>query len=505
MRGAVMADFIVSAGPFDKLQSDSLVLFLSQPPDLTASVAAAIDSALNNALTELVEGGDFAGKSEQVAVAYSRGLIPARRIILVGLGKPDEISAESVRRASAVALKRAQDLRASEVVIVPPPFDLTSGVHAAVEGAALSLWSYRGQKTTPDEANRIASITVLVSEADLPAATDAAKTGTAYAHAAILARDIANLPPNVCTPAYLAEQAVRLAAAHNLRVEVLEKSQMESLRMGAILGVAQASHNLPRFIILEHNAERAAELPTIVLVGKGVTFDTGGYSIKTADGMIGMKGDMSGAAAVLGAMRAISELAVPLHVVGLIPASENLIDAAAYRPQDVLTASNGKTIEIISTDAEGRLLLADALVYASRFQPDAVVDIATLTGSISVALGNVNAGVFSTDDTLTELLRASGASVFERVWPMPLMPEYRKVIDSDTADMKNSGGPKGGACVAAMFLKEFVDYKRWAHIDIAGMFLDFQGSPYINAKGMNGFGARLLTDFVKNWNLHKGA
>lgn len=500
-----MIDFSVSAGPIEKTESDALILFSAQPPDLSAGPVRTINTMLNNALAELVEAGDFSGKAEQVAVIYPRGQLPARRILLVGLGKPEEVTAETIRRAAAVASKQAQELGAANAAFALPPFDLAVGVHAAVEGAMLALWFYRGQKSTPDESKKLSRITVVASESEQTVANQALKVGVAYARGTILARDIANLPPNYCTPAHLAEQAVRVATESNLRAEVLERGQMEALRMGAILGVAQASHNPPQFIILEHNAARAAELPTVVLVGKGVTFDTGGYSIKTADGMIGMKGDMSGAAAVLGALQTVAELDIPLHVVGLMPASENLIDAHAYRPQDVLTASNGKTIEIISTDAEGRLLLADALVYAGRFKPDVVVDIATLTGSIAVALGNVNAGIFATDDSVRDALLAAGSSVYERVWPMPLMPEYRKAIDSDTADMKNSAGAKGGACVAAAFLKEFVDYPRWAHVDIAGMFLDFSGSPYINAKGMNGFGSRLLVEFVRNWVLRKGA
>lgn len=498
-------DIKVAAGQVEGFESDAVIVFLAQEPDLTAGIAGALDKALNGALTDVVAGGDFAGKAEQLTVVYPRGSTPARRIVLVGLGKAADLTPEAVRRASAAAVKRAQDLGAAEAALTIPPGDPFLGVHAAIEGALLALWSYRGQKTTPDELKKLTSITILASDAELAAAKDGAKSGAAYARGTIVARDLANLPPNICTPAYLAERAVEVAIASGLRAEVLEKGQILALKMCALLGVAQGSHNPPRFIILQYNAPRATELETVVLVGKGVTFDTGGYSIKTADGMIGMKGDMSGAAAVIGAMQAVAELEIPLHVVGIIPAVENMIDSHAYRPQDVLTASNGKTIEIISTDAEGRLILADALVYASRFHPAAVVDIATLTGSIVTALGNINAGLFSNDDGLRDALMAAGSFVHERIWPMPLMPEYRKIIDSDTADMKNSGGAKGGACIAAAFLQEFVDYPRWAHIDMAGQFVDFAGNPYINAKGMNGYGARLLTEFVRAWSTRKGA
>lgn len=500
-----MLDINVEAGQAEAFQTDALILFLPQVTDHDRILFTALDAALDSALSGIIASGDFGGKSEQVAVIYPRGAILARRVVMVGIGKPEDVTPETIRRASAVAMKRAQELGAAQVTLTLPPGDAFLGAHAAVEGAILGLWSYRGQKTTPDESNKLTSITVLASQAELSAAQDGVKSGRAYAGATIVARNLANLPPNICTPAYLAEQAIEIAIANGLRAEILEKGQILALRMCALLGVAQGSQNPPRFIVLQYNAPRATELQTVVLVGKGVTFDTGGYSIKTADGMIGMKGDMSGAAAVLGAMQAVSELEIPLHVVGIIPAVENMIDSHAYRPQDVLTASNGKTIEIISTDAEGRLILADALVYASRFHPAAVVDIATLTGSIVTALGNVNGGLFSNDDSLRDAIMAAGNFVHERVWPMPLMPEYRKMIDSDTADMKNSAGARGGACIAAAFLKEFVDYPRWAHIDMAGQFVDITGNPYINAKGMNGYGARLLTEFVRAWSTRKGA
>lgn len=500
-----MLNVTVEAGQAELYDADALVVFLAQDPDLSTGIASVLDASLGGALSDIVSNGDFTGKSEQIGVIYPRGVIPARRVLPVGLGQSADLTPEAIRRASAAVVKRAQELGAGQAAVTLPPGDAFLGAHAVVEGAMLGLWTYRGQKTVPDESNKLTSIKVLSPETGLSAVQDGAKSGAAYARAAIVARDLANLPPNICTPAYLAERAIDIAVANGLRAEVLEKGQILALRMCALLGVAQGSRNSPRFIVLQYNAPRATELETVVLVGKGVTFDTGGYSIKSADGMIGMKGDMSGAAAVLGAMQAVAELEIPLHVVGIVPAVENMIDSHAYRPQDVLTASNGKTIEIISTDAEGRLILADALVYASRFHPAAVVDIATLTGSIVTALGNVNGGLFSNDDGLCDAVRAAGNFVQERVWPMPLMPEYRKLIDSDTADMKNSAGAKGGACIAAAFLKEFVDYPRWAHIDMAGQFADIAGNPYINAKGMNGYGARLLTEFVRAWSTRKGA
>ncbi len=237
----------------------------------------------------------------------------------------------------------------------------------------------------------------------------------------------------------------------------------------------------------------------MVLVGKGVTFDTGGYNIKTGEGMSTMKGDMAGGAAVIGTLRAVAGLDVPLHVVGLVPTSDNMIGSHAYRPSEVITASNGVTIEIISTDAEGRLLLADALVYAGRYQPSAVVDIATLTGSCVTALGQgVAAGLFSTDDRLRDALMDAGTNTAEKLWPLPLFPEYDKTIESNTADIKNSGGARGGVGTSAMFLKHFTDYPAWAHIDMAGMMFDALDTPY-SPKGATGYGVRLLTEFVRGW------
>jgi leucyl aminopeptidase len=267
--------------------------------------------------------------------------------------------------------------------------------------------------------------------------------------------------------------------------------------MGAFLAVAQGAGFPPKFIVLEHNGERE-DLPTVVLVGKGITFDTGGISIKPSERMEAMKSDMGGAAAVLGAMKAIAALNLPLHVVGITPCSENMPDALAYRPADVITASNGKTIEVISTDAEGRLVLADALVYAQRYKPDAVIDLATLTGACVIALGSgVSAGLFSNDDALRDRLMAAADNTRERLWPLPLWEDYRQTIKSEVADMKNTGGRFGGVGTSAVFLQEFTDYS-WAHLDIAGMALTEKDRGYIPTGG-TGFGVRLLVDFLQNW------
>jgi leucyl aminopeptidase len=301
----------------------------------------------------------------------------------------------------------------------------------------------------------------------------------------------------VATPSRLAAAAEEIARAHDLHLTIGDREWAERHNMGAYLAVARGAGEPPKFIILEHNGGRD-DLDTIALVGKGITFDTGGISIKPSERMGEMKSDMGGGAAVLGAMKVAGQLGLPLHVVGIVPATENMPDANAYRPADVITASNGKTIEIISTDAEGRMVLADGLVYAGRYRPKAVVDLATLTGACVIALGQgVAAGIFANDDGLRDRLVAAGKATHERLWPMPLYDDYREAINSEVADMKNSGGRFGGVGTSAVFLKEFADFP-WAHLDIAGVALGDKSKGYTPA-GATGFGVRLLVDFLTNW------
>jgi leucyl aminopeptidase len=323
------------------------------------------------------------------------------------------------------------------------------------------------------------------------------QTAVAINAGVILARDLVNMPANVATPTRMSAAAAEIAAAHGMELLVGDRDWAQAHNMGAFLAVAQGAGEPPKFIVLEHNAHRQ-DLAAIVLVGKGITFDTGGISLKPVTNMGAMKSDMGGAAAVLGAMKVVGALDLPLRVIGITPCTENMPDAHAYRPADVITASNGKTIEIISTDAEGRMVLADALVYAQRYKPQGVIDLATLTGACVIALGkDMAAGLFSNDDSLRDNLVAAGEDTQELVWPLPLWEAYRKAIDSDVADMKNSGGRFGGVATSAIFLKEFTDYP-WAHLDIAGMALTEKGNSYI-PRGGTGFGVRLLVSFLQNW------
>ncbi len=483
-------------------EADTVITYVFQDTSELSDATRAVNEALGGLITELIDSGEFSGKAEQVTILYTRGALPAKRVVLVGLGKAEDFTMDGLRRSVAVGAKKARDSKAVRAAsaLVYGGLSVEQSAHAITEGALLGLYYYHGQRTAEAPDDRLESFELLANEDANAVATGIAK-GRAYAGGTLLARDLVNLPPNICTPAYLAERATKMAEANGLGCEVLVKSQIEALKMGALLAVAQGSDTPPRFIILEHNADKAESLKTVVLVGKGVTFDTGGYSLKTRDGMIGMKADMGGAAAVIGAMQTVAQLDLPLHVVGLVPSADNMISGHAYRPQDVITASNGTTIEIISTDVEGRMLLADALVYAKRFAPEAVVDIATLTGSCVVALGHAAAGFFSIDDTVSNTLRTAADESGERVWQLPLYPEYLKAIESQTADIKNSGGATNGVGTSAMFLRQFVAYPAWAHVDMAGMMLDAEDNAYIPVKGGTGYGARLLAEFARQWGM----
>lgn len=495
-------DIKAVAGRVESAAADAVIIDLFEDTELSGATAA-LDQALDGMISNLIEDGDFSGKSGQVAVLYTRGALPSKRVILVGMGKRESFALEVARRASAMAILKARDLKLKHVASVlhgagTGGHAINAAAQAVTEGSLLALYEYRGQKSGEQTEEFPKILDLLIVDENDARAQEGIKHGMAIAAGVRIARDLVNLPPNICTPQYMAEIAADLARTVGLKFEALGRPEMEALKMGALLGVAQGSDTPPRLIILEYNAGRD-DLPAVVLVGKGVTFDTGGYNIKTSDGMSTMKGDMAGGAAVIGALGAIAGLGLPLRVVGLIPAADNMISGHAYRPQEVLTASNGVTIEIISTDAEGRLLLADALVYAARYKPDAVVDIATLTGSCVTALGaNVAAGLFSTSEKLRDTLVAAGIESAEKVWPLPLFPEYDKAIESNTADIRNSGGPRGGVGTSAAFLRRFVSYPAWAHIDMAGMTFDQPDTPYI-PKGATGYGVRLLTEFVRRW------
>jgi len=475
-------------------RADALIVHLFAGMSRPGGSAGAIDRALGGMIGTLAERGDLKPDLGEVGVLFPTSGIAAPRVIVVGLGEIQKLDVEAVRRATAEAARRARDLGALRVATVTHGAGVgrlapADAARATVEGARLGLYRYGRD-------HGVETLVLVEAEADrIEALQDGVRWGEATADGVELARELVNRPPNVATPAHLAEVAEGLARDHGFAITVGDRAWAAAQGMGAFLGVARGAGFEPRFIVLEHDPTRGKE-PPLVLVGKGVTFDSGGVSIKGREGMGAMKSDMAGAAAVLGAMRALGRMRSPRRVVALVPATENMLDAHAYRPADVLTAANGVTIEIVSTDAEGRLLLADALVYAQRLQPKAVVDLATLTGACVVALGRgTAAGRFANDEALGARVDAAAAATHERVWPLPLWPEYLDDLKSDVADLKNSSGKaQGGASVAAAFLQRFVDYP-WAHLDIAGMALRDDTRGY-QVKGATGFGVRLLVHWV---------
>jgi leucyl aminopeptidase len=495
----------VTGGSLQESRADTVIVNLFEGVDALSGATAALDKALGGAIKELIANGDLHGKLGEVGVLYPRGAIAAKRVLVTGLGPAEKLDLETVRRAAAHAIKRARELGAKNVATVVHGAEagnlkLEEAAQAVGDGSQLALYKFKapGKKFVPP--NEIESLTLVESDAKKLAEIESgARISAAVCLAVYLARDLVSLPPNVATPSLLEQTAEEIARTYGMKITVGDREWAAERKMGAFLAVAQAAHQPPRFIVMEHNAGRS-ELDTIVLVGKGITFDSGGISLKPSEKMEDMKSDMAGAAAVLSTMKVVGMLNLPLHVVAIAPCTENVPGGGSYHPADVLTASNGKTIEIISTDAEGRLILADALVYAQQFKPKAVVDLATLTGACVIALGEwVSAGLFTTDDSLQDKLLASGTRMHERLWPMPLWDDYYKKIVSIVADMANTGGRYGGVGSSAIFLKEFTDYP-WAHLDIAGMALITKKieTPY-TPWGATGYGVRLLVDFLRNW------
>ena len=453
-------------------------------------------------LSEVLSGAfpveDLKHKPGESAFVYLNEGGGPRRVLLLGAGKPSAFDLEAARRFSGHAVRAAESVGVSGLTVY-----LGSGVsvdvaQAATEGAVLAAWRFTEMKS-PDEGDapvEVSDFEVMIGPEDFDAGTEGVQVGGAVGRAANFARTLQSRPGNVATPSHLADEASRMAGEHGLEVTVMGPEELKAERMHALLAVAQGSDEEPRLIVLRHSGRAEGEAP-LVLVGKGLTFDAGGISIKPASGMEEMIFDMSGGAAVIGAMQAVAELNVPLNVVGIVPSAENLLNGRAMKPGDIIGSREGKSIEVVNTDAEGRLILADALSYAQTFNPAAIVDCATLTGSVVIALGHHAAAVFSTDEDLIDELREAGDRSGERCWPLPLWDDYRRQIDSSVADLVNVGGRPGGSITAACFLKEFVGECRWAHLDIAGTAYG-EGKLSYQRKGAAGFPTRLLVDWVRS-------
>ncbi len=502
----------IEQGSLEKTAADAIIVNLFKGVTHPGGATGAVDAALSGAISELIAGGDLSGKLGETAVLYPRGAIPAKRVIVVGLGPADDFSPEGVREAAAAAVLRAQSLGASSVATIVHGAGIggmnpEDAAQATVEGTMLALYRYESplSRTTDSPPPDVSAFTIVeFSPKKLPAITAGARAGEIIAHSVYLTRTLVNLPSNIATPAYIAETAQQMCAENGLSCRVLSEEEMRAEGMNVLLAVTQGATQPAQFIIMEHNPADAPNADTpMVLVGKGVAFDTGGYSLKTRTGMPGMHGDMAGGAAVIGTMRAVAQLNLPLRVIGLVPTVENVISATAYKPNDVFVAKNGVSVEIISTDAEGRLILADALCYAATLNPAVVVDVATLTGGKMFALGARTSALFANDGKLHEQLQDAAEKVSEPVWRLPLDPAYDRQLKSPIADLKNTGGRHASSITAARFLHHFIGEHPWAHIDMAsGEF--YEPGPnhtprkYI-PKGATGTPVRTLVEFLRRW------
>jgi leucyl aminopeptidase len=505
-------DITARKGRIEDAPADAILLLHCEGERRLAPEAAAVDARLRGRLAGLIASGEFTGRPGQVSILHVAPgeRLRAARVVLAGVGKRKDASLDKLRQAAGSAAKAIRNLGAASLAVaVQDPAGFLPSTPAAgrvrdvtqtlTEGAILGLYRFTTYCTErKDETKKaIRKMTVVVGDPRaLAHAQQGIRQGQVIGEAAAYVRDLCNHPANVVTPTYIANEARKIARERGVRVTVLDRPAMQRLGMGALLGVARGSHEPPKFVILEYRGGPRSARP-VALVGKTVTFDSGGISLKPADNMEQMKADMTGGAAVLAAVRAAARLRLPVNIVALIPATENMPGGSATKPGDVLTSLSGKTIEVINTDAEGRLILADGLTYANRYKPAVVVDIATLTGACVVALGNHAIGVLGNNDKLIGELKAAGEQCGERAWQLPLWEDYYEQIKSDVADVKNTGGRPGGTITAAAFLSKFVGDATWAHLDIASTDWSDRERAYI-PKGATGVGTRLLIQFLSN-------
>jgi leucyl aminopeptidase len=488
----------VTTNATGRQKTDGLVIPVFEK-DKALHAGNGLDQLLGGMISRLITQGDFSPAPGRVHIVYPEGRIAAARVALAGMGNRSDLTLNRLRQATGAAAPALREAGAGDVALFLDGLGLDpeNAAEAATEGALLGLYRYLTYKTPNEKTKKDIRSLVLLTEQgkSANAMRRGAASGQAIADGAELARDLVSAPPADMTPAALAARARQIGREFSVAVNVLERRQMEKLGMGALLGVGAGSSHPPKFIILEYR--RGGDRPVIALVGKSITFDSGGISIKPSEGMDRMKDDMAGGAAVLGALRAAAALRLPLNIVGLLPAAENMPGGSAYRPGDVLRTMAGKTIEIISTDAEGRLILSDALAYACRYKPGVIVDIATLTGACRIALGQEASGMLGTGERFKQMISEAGEKTGERVWELPLWEGYYENIKSDIADMKNAGGRDGGVITAAALLSKFVEKYPWVHLDIAATAWTEKDRPY-TPKGASGVGTRLLIQFLRD-------
>jgi len=486
---------------FYDVETDALVITIYEGERAGDGALKELDERTGGMISEMIGTDEMRGKPGDMVYIYRPGNIRARRLLLVGAGKREDFSFDTVRRmaGSAARFLRSKGAR-SMAILRRSQLDLGKSAQAATEGALIGLFEPDMYKTENKEERRIDELLLLSaasgSEDELARGVE---RGRIIAEAVNMARELSNEPSNTLTPSELAERAKETANRFGLDIDVLDEARMKELGMGALLGVARGSDEPAKLIVLRYMPDEAEPMgndaDVIAIVGKGITFDSGGISIKPAEGMEKMKYDMSGAAATLAAMRAIAQLKPRVNVIGVMPTTENMPSGRAYKPGDVLRAMSGKTIEVINTDAEGRLILADAITYARKIGATQIIDLATLTGAVSIALGPVNVAIMGNDQAFVDEVRAAAREVGERFWQLPMDDDYRDLIKSDIADIKNSAGRYAGTITASWFLREFAEDTPWVHLDIAGTAWENERKAYM-AKGPTGVAIRTLINYV---------
>ena len=457
----------------------------------------AVNTALGGLPARMYESKEFSGKRGTVKAIHTLGALPAQQVMLVGVGDAKEITPERIRQAAGAAVQALVAAKISSAAsVLHQSASMTGLLEASLEGFSLGAYRYDCYKTKDRQPVVLEKVTALCTDAETAnRAALAAERVRMVCDAVRMARDLISAPGNVATPFHLAEKALEIGGQYGIHCTILHKEELEQLGMGALLAVGQGSQYPPRMVVMEYQGAETTGNPT-ALVGKGITFDTGGISLKPGANMDLMKQDMAGGAAVLGAMQAAAALKLPINLVALIPLAENMPDGRACKPGDIVTTLSGQTVEINNTDAEGRLILCDALQYVQRFTPAAIIDLATLTGACVVALGHNATGAMGNDSELFSALAKAGDATGERLWELPLWEEYGELMKSDIADLKNSGGPHAGTISAGWFLKQFVGTYKWVHLDIAGTAWEDKGRHYL-PKGATGVGVRLLVEYLR--------
>jgi leucyl aminopeptidase len=488
----------VTVGDIAQIEADAIVVNLFEGVEQPGSATAAVDKALDGAIGSLISRGEIKGKFGEVSIVHTLGKLPARMVAIAGLGKREDFNVDRIRGVAGEFCRALRKVNCRKIATILHGtgiggMELEASAEAIGEGAILGLYGFA--KYRKPEYEDIAEMQIVIrEEGKVPILELAIAKGKLVAEATNLARDMGNEPANYMTPSRMAEAAEELASKYDLEIKVLDREDMEEMGMGALLGVAKGSDQPAKLIILSYKGDEHSR-KALGFLGKGITFDSGGISIKPSEGMWEMKDDMAGAAAVITALGAIAKLKPKINVTAIVPATENLPSGTALKPGDVLKAMNGKTIEVISTDAEGRLILADALSYAQKLGLSPLIDLATLTGACRVALGMLYSGLFGNDRDWIDKVLGAAERTGEKMWLMPMPEEYKEQIKSEIADVKNTGNRYGGAITAALFLAEFVDNTPWVHIDIAGPRLSTKESGYI-VKGATGFGVRTLIELA---------